>query len=332
MINGKRFQKTFSKMADGVKWKDQMINERQLARSGDDQVYTGITVKELCKEYLNTRIGAADGTKKTYESTINTWILPHFGHLKMRELKKMQAVNLIVKMEAENKSNSTINKTLVILKCVVNFAIDNEYLVSNPFRKIKPLKVDQRIFPYWNQEEASNFLTKGESDPYMLMFKFALNTGLRRGELCGLLWENIKINEGSTQLHFNQQLLPGRVRGLVKGGRFRVVPLNLEATAILDFIGRKDERDYIFTMPNGKSVEPNYLTTKFKRLQNQLGFTKHMKLHGTRHSFASLMSAKGVNGQKIQELLGHQDIKVTQRYLHLSQEELAKTVQIVSFD
>lgn len=331
MINRKVYKKTFSKLSDAIKWKERMEEERRLIRSGESSSFTGLFMKDVCYEYLKTRVGTKDGTKETYKSVIKNYIIPNFGHIKMRDLKKSDGIKLIGMMEEKDKSPSTINKVLVILKCITKFAIENEYLDISPFITIKPLKVDARKYQYWTTDEAKEFLIKAKYHPLFNLFKFALNTGLRRGEICGLLWENVKINEGNVELHFNQQLLPGRVRDLVKGHSSRFVPLTSGAIAILDEIGRKGDKDYIFTLPNGKSVEPNYLSVEFKSAQKRLSIKKVIKFHATRHSFASLLTARGINIQKVQHLLGHKDSKVTERYSHLSQSELRSTVQIVDF-
>lgn len=287
--------------------------------------------KQLCRSYLETRVGTKDGTKSTYKSAINTHMIPLLGNLSVSSMDKSDGVELVSGMEMSNKSSSTINKIIVILKCIASHAVENNIIKVSPFKDIKRMKVDQRNFGYWNEKEAEEFLGKTKDHRLHLLFKFALNTGLRRGELCGLRWKDVKLNEGNTELHFNEQLLPGRIRDLVKGHSSRFVPLSLEAVNILNEIGRKDDNDYIFTLKNGNSVEPNYLSIEFRAIQKEVGIKNSIKFHSLRHSFASLLSAKGVSLQKVQHLLGHKDSKVTERYSHLSQSDLRDTVQIVSF-
>ncbi len=331
MINGKTLSKTFTSKIAALKWKEDLREERARMKNSISGVFNGILFSDVCTEYLKTRVGTKEGTKETYKSVVRTHLLPEFGKLRMREIKKSHGIALIGKLENQKKSNSTINKILVILKNIMKYSIESEYIEVNPFQTIKPLKVDPENFKYWTGKEAQLFLSSVKGHPYFNLFKFALNTGLRRGELCGLQWRNVVDFNGKTALHFNEQLLPGRVRDIVKGNRKRFVPLSGPAIEVLNNIGRKGDRDYIFTMPNGKSVEPNYLSSLSRKIQREAGIKNVIKLHAMRHSFASLLVAKGANQTKIQKILGHADPSTTQRYMHLRQDDLMELIQMVDF-
>lgn len=331
MIRGKRYKKTFDTLKDSLNWKDEMQREAKKLRQGLTKTLGGISFEDLCEEYLGSRVGTKETTRETYKTVIRTHLLPAFREKAVKELRKSDATKLIASLELKKKSNSTINKILVILKCIIKFGVESEYLEVSPFNGIKPLKVDNRKYDYWNELEAKEFLQKAKGHRLFNVLKFAINTGLRRGELCGLKWKNLVINQNNKELHFNEQLLPGRIRGLVKGHSTRFVPLTKNAIGVLEDIGPGEPEEYIFKAKNGLSIEPTSLSIDFRKLQKEVGMKKVIKLHALRHSFASLLTAKGVNIQKVQHLMGHKDSKVTERYSHLDQKELRDTVQIVEF-
>lgn len=332
MINGKRFKKTFAKKSDAKKWKAMMQEQRDLLKRGAIKSIGGVDFQLVCDEYLSTRIGTKQGTKDTYKSVIINYILPNFREMKVKDFTKKDGIKLVSLMETAGKSPSTINKVMTILKCILKFAVESGYIDFSPLITLKPQKVDKRDFEYWNEEEAKFFLQAIKDDHYFNLYKFALNTGLRRGEICGLQWKNLKNNQGNLELHFNEQLLPGRIRGLVKGHSSRFVPLSEVAIGILKEIEQGSGKDYIFKNKRGVCIEPNSLSIQFKKDQKRVGVKKVIKFHALRHSFASLLTAKGVNIQKVQHLMGHKDSKITERYSHLSQNDLRKTVQVVAFD
>lgn len=291
-----------------------------------------IKFKQFCEHYLTTRMGAKLTTLKTYGSVIDTHLIPVIGNVSVVDLEKDHGNKIMQTMINNQKSNSTTNKAIVILKCIADFAVEKMLIKENKLSSIKLLKDNDKSFCYWNEKEAQTFLEAIQDHKLHNVFKFALSTGLRRGEICGLLWENVKHTDKGVELHFGEQLLPGRIRGTVKSGKKRHVPLSSEAINVLDSIERSDGKDYIFTMKNGRCIEPNYLSIEFRKIQKEIGIKNSINFHALRHSFASLLSAKGVNIQKIQHLLGHANSSMTERYSHLNQNDLRDAAMMVSFN
>lgn len=287
--------------------------------------------KQLAYKYLDDLIGVKKTTVKTYTNCIDTHLIPRIGNHVISDISRSDGMNIISSMQSLNKKPSTINKVMVILKTILTYAIDLDIIETMPITKIKELRVDNKDFPYWNELEAKDFISKVKGHKLYHIIKFGMNTGLRRGEMCGLLWKNVKENNGNLELEFNEQMLPGRERGTVKGFTSRFVPLSPEAESVLKEIGRKNDDDYVFMLPSGKTIEPNWLSNEFRLLQKELGIKNSIKFHGLRHTFASILTSKGVNLQKIQHLLGHRDSKTTERYSHLNQDDLRNTVGIVAF-
>jgi len=290
-----------------------------------------IKFKQFCEQYLSTRMGAKFTTIKTYKSVIDTHLIPELGNVSVNDLNKDHGLKVMNNMTGSDRSKATTNKAIVILKCIVDFAVEKLLIKENKLSSIKLLKDNDKSFCYWNEKEAHDFLEAIQGHKLHDVFKFALSTGLRRGEICGLLWENVKHTENGTELHFGEQLLPGRIRGTVKSGKKRYVPLSNEAINVLNNINKKGDKDYIFTLKNGKSIEPNYLSIEFRSIQKKIGIKNSINFHAMRHSFASLLSSKGVNIQKIQHLLGHANSSMTERYSHLNQNDLRDAAQMVSF-
>jgi integrase len=151
--------------------------------------------------------------------------------------------------------------------------------------------------------------------------------GLRRGELCGLRWSDIDLNRGVLTIERNRTTIGYQV---VEGdpktpaGR-RAVALDRRSVEILR-VHHRYEQDrhaeaaengkpwttsgYVFTRPDGKPINPNYATTRFRILVRRAGLPP-VRLHDLRHGAASLAHEAGADLKTLQDLLGHSSIVVT---------------------
>lgn len=332
-INGEKLRKTFKSKKAKLEWVAKMNRRKDLVKAGVLKSAKEITVGDIANEYLSTRVQAKDGTRETYISIINKYVLPNFASFPIEDFRKAHLERLMLDMKKNKKAPSTINKVLVFFKCFFKHAVENELIQASPITTIKPLKVDKEVFQYWSKEEAGHFLREIRDEHYYYLFKFALNTGLRRGEICGLKWSNVAIKDGNVELEFNEQLLPGRVRNLVKGFTKRTVPLTQSAIDVLNDLKKNNPKkdDYIFLNRKGDPVEPTTLSVTFKKLQHKAGVSNVVKFHALRHSFASLLAKEGINIQKVAQLMGHKSSNITERYTHLGKSDLAETVLVVDF-
>src|SRR5262249_11622168 len=143
----------------------------------------------------------------------------------------------------------------------------------------------------------------------------SLNTGLRRGELLKLRWENV---------HFEQRNLT-IIGKTSKTGKTRHIPLNDEALAVLRDWKRQPEVNiqWVFSARDGQPFHD--MRTSWESTLKRAGITK-FRWHDLRHTFASKLVMAGVNLNTVRELMGHSDYKMTLRYAHLAPEHKAAAV------
>lgn len=330
-INGEKVTKYFRSKLEAEEWHDSIKNGK------------GVKFNFLCEQYLATRVSVKPTTRKDYTSTIKNHLLPDLKSKKLYELTQADGLLVMQKMKDEGKSDSTVNKTLRCLKTLGKFAVDQGYMDKNIFYNIRGFKIDPENYPYWRIDKIKDFIKNSEGIELFHVFRFTLNTGLRRGEILGLKGSNIKKEGEKWSLVFNKQLLPGRREQTVKSGKFRKVPLSQTAIDILKSLGEIKEDEYVFKNKEGLPFDPNYVTVGFKKEQQRQFVVKNnrlptaeerkkfMKFHGMRHSFASELSRLGVPIQIISRFMGHSSTKITERYIHAATSDLHETVQAVSF-
>lgn len=199
-------------------------------------------------------------------------------------------------------SGSTVNRELALLKRLFNLAIDWDlYLGSNPVRKVRFFQEINLGFRVLTMEEEKRFL--GNATPYIQdIAVFALNTGLRIGEILSLKWESVDLEKNLISVFAH------------KTHKIRPVPINSEARRVLDFwaLGRKNE----FVFYNHETGQPFVdLKAGFALACRKAGITG-VTWHTLRHTFASRLLDRGTDIVTVQQLLGHSTVTVTMRYTH----------------
>ncbi|MGZ3695749.1 MAG: tyrosine-type recombinase/integrase, partial [Bdellovibrionota bacterium] len=89
--------------------------------------------------------------------------------------------------------------------------------------------------------------------------------------------------------------------------------------------------EFVFSDEAGNPVDAHHLCRVFHRSQKKAGFSRLIRFHDMRHTFASHFMMNGGNIYDLQKLLGHSTLEMTQRYAHMSPDHLEKAIQIVSF-
>ena len=145
----------------------------------------------------------------------------------------------------------------------------------------------------------------------------ALNTGLRRGELFQLRWEDVQLKP---------RLLTVRGAG-AKSGQTRHIPLNSEALRLLKQWKPGDAASRTFVFANVRSTEPLGDVKKAWKALMRKAEVSAFRFHDLRHTFASKLVMAGVDLNTVRELLGHSDVAMTLRYAHLAPEHKAAAVE-----
>lgn len=222
-------------------------------------------------------------------------------------IKPEDIQNFIVHLRNSGKrgkrKNSSINRFLEILSKMFNLAIDNGELTENPLKKIQPLKEDNHKIRFLTvEEEARLYASIDLKTPYLRpIVTTALQTGMRRGEIFGMKWDNIDLN--NRVIHVLD----------TKSGDSRPIPISDVLYETLKSMPRTSE--YVFTNP--KTNQPYVDIKKSFNLVREHAGIENFCFHDLRHTFATRMVMAGVDFLTLMELLGHKNIKTTMRYAHV---------------
>jgi len=206
-----------------------------------------------------------------------------------------------------------------------------EMIEQSPFNKGKTLlvKENNKRMRFLNEDEIKRLLEN--CPPYLhKIVMCALNTGMRRGEILGLKWEQIRdgfiyLRETKTseprQIPINDSLdlVFKQIKSEQNPKGHNVIGLNGKPI-------KKLKSEYVFTY---RGMPIKAVTNSFKAAIKKSGI-EDFRFHDLRHTFASQLLMKGGTLKDVQELLGHKTMTMTLRYAHLTQEHKRKAVNLLN--
>jgi integrase len=212
-----------------------------------------------------------------------------------------------------------------VLKSALEHAVREEEIPRNVARNVRTGTPRPRRFEPFTTEEARAFLAAASDHRLQPLFELALHTGLRKGELLGLRWEDLDLVGGTASIRRTLQrtnsggltALPTKTQSSER--RIALPTPCLHSLEQHRTQQRKEQetagigwRDggYVFTRPNGAPIEGATLTRHFTALLRQARL-RRIRFHDLRHSTATLLLEQGVELVVIKELLGHAHIGVT---------------------
>lgn len=211
--------------------------------------------------------------------------------------------------------NATINRELSMLKTMLNFAVEWEWLEENPAERIKKLRGEESRLRILSKEEIGRLMEESV-EHLMPILIIALSTGMRKGEILKLTWKHVDFQNRFIRV----------VNG--KNGEARNVPMNAYLESILQDLKKKcTNRDgYVFTRRNGERIRS--IKDAFTAACKRAGI-EDFRFHDLRHTAASLLAAGGCDIITLQHVLGHKTLAMTQRYAHLIPDRYQKTREIM---
>jgi integrase len=229
-----------------------------------------------------------------------------------------------LKAQLEFKSPKTVNNVLAVLSVLLKKAVEWEVIERMPCT-VKLLRVDKGTAAFHDFDEYERLVEVARSiDPRtLLVVLLGGDAGMRCGEILALEWNDVDLVK--RQLCVRQSDWNGQV-GTPKSGRLRYVPLTRRLTAALvehRHLRSKRVLCQADGSPFTRQIVQNRMILAARRANVKKG------VHILRHTFCSHLSMRGAPAKAIQELAGHADLTMTQRYMHLSPAALDAAIRLL---
>ena len=274
------------------------------------------TFKELTDKYMSWVNGRQKAAK--IKGYITGQLLETFGNLPLRRFSTSLAEQLQTDIINKGRKPATNNKTLNILKHMFSKATEWEMVESDVLkciRKVKLLPDTGSRLRYLSVEECQALVNACDNHLKPIVVT-ALNSGMRRGEILSLEWDNhIDLKHGFILLE------------ITKNGERREIPINNTLKSTLQSLTRRIDIPYVF-FDNVTGKRYLNVKTSFKTALRKAGI-RDFHFHDLRHTFASHLVMAGVDITTVSRLLGHKSLKMTLRYAHLAPAHMAKAVDIL---
>lgn len=272
----------------------------------------------------------AHSTWKRYRALAIHHIIPVIGLIPLRKIVPSDIQSVLTVMREAGQSPRSQQQARALLSVALGEAEANEYIPSNPAKKVRiPVNKSQEIEPL-SIEEVKRLLENYKGTYMSARLHIALLCGLRQGEALGLRWQDIDLNNGVLEVRNQIQMIDGRLRltGLKTERSRRSLVLtsgSLEALKMhKKFVEEMSdgygidwqENDLVFPSIDGTPKQSTLDFNDWKRALRLCGI-KPRRLHDARHTAATLMYGQGIGIEVISRALGHSSSAITSKlYVH----------------
>jgi integrase len=271
------------------------------------------TINRLWLEYTTHRpIKGLAQDRSRFEK----YLKPVWGNKEPHEILPLDVDRLRLRI-LKDKAPQTAKLTLALLRRIVNYGVKRQLCKPFSFHLELP-KVNNLKTEDLNLEQLAALLEAIDLDPNLQaanFMKMALFTGLRRGELFKLQWQDVDFDRGFIHIR------------TPKGGQDQKIPLNQAARELLEAHPRTGS---LYVFPGRGGNQRTDINKQVTRIKEAAGLPKDFRaLHGLRHVYASMLASSGqVDLYTLQKLLTHKSAAMTQRYAHLRDEALHRASEV----
>jgi len=281
------------------------------------------------KFFTDTYFPISKGSKKkgSYQAEnclFELWIKPVIGNTPFNQISQFSLEKIKKRMLDAGKSPRTVKYAFDVINQAWNLARRNGTIhIDSPTKNIKAPKFDNRRIRFLTHEEAESLLENLSARSWQLhdISLLSLHTGMRAGEIFSLTWGHIDLDRGHITIVDPKAT---RTRTAFMTGQVKAMFKRLYGNG-------KNRNDLVFKDRNGKRIVE--VSQSFDRAVKELGFNKGVKdrrqrlvFHSLRHTYASWLVEGVTDLYTVSKLMGHSDLKMTQRYSHLSQGSLQNAV------
>jgi tyrosine recombinase XerD len=288
----------------------------------NNQIYQTETLEDF-RLYLEIERNLSLHTVKAYYSDLKSFL--DWAGVGVYTLTNKNIRSYLGEIQNKKYTKTTVSRKIAAIKTFYKYLYREKIIKINPAVNIKTPKKNKTLPEFLTETEIELVMQavdvntpSGFRDRTVLELLYA--TGMRVSELCGLNFENIRLEENEISV-------------FGKGSKERIVLVNSRAkNYLVKYIeeirpilceNQKPNRNSpVFINANSCRLNIKSVHNSVKQASKLVGLTKNISPHTFRHSFATRLLEKGADLRVVQELLGHSSISNTQIYTHISTERL----------
>ena len=316
-----------------------------ISRSGvrkNGKYTVGIWMDEWFENVAKIKVRAS--SHQTYKGYIDNHIKPNIGNIPIEKLttmdlqkfyRKLLTKGRIERIESKDQpkwlSAKTVRNINQVISSAMDLAVAQKIISANPTNACALPKIEHQEMQTIPAEQLQAFLNEARATGVYEMYYIELATGLRRGELLGLKWQDIDWKNGVIKVRRQVARVDGQIKEapLKTKNSYRTVTISQQAIEVLKEQKKKTNDTYVFPSPNGGPISPDSVNNMLKRVLERAGIPK-IRFHDLRHTFATIALQNGVDIKTVSGMLGHFSAGFTlDTYAHVTtsaQKEAAQTM------
>lgn len=274
------------------------------------------------------------------ESIIRLHIIPIIGGMRLTRVSSAEIQNLINQEFADGKSKSHINKVYMTLHQMFEKAIIDKFMYRNPCDGVDMRKYSfsKSEAEYLTEDEISKIVFFSSTNRNGAFLVTLLYTGMRKGEIIALTWDDVDLVGGSIQINKAVEYINNRpnIKLPKTNSGIRSIPILVPLKRALEKYRKEYKTIYgiepkgqapLFPSKTGETMSSSayarkwkFINKDFAQWQGDNTESVHLRAHKFRHSFATILYNAGVDVKTAQQILGHSNIKITlEIYTHLEE-------------
>lgn len=301
----------------------------------EDLPQEGVTVDQAVERFLEARRsqGCREKAVSTYEYLLSDFAgsLPASSHIDRVEPQEIRDY-----LDNSEWSQTTRDTYYGHLLTFFRWCEDEDLVESKPTSDVQKPGTPDKDQPFLTagqlkrlidtiQEdvaERQKWIQEGEVVWLIDVILFAVQTGMRREEICDLRWGAIDFGTGFITVRGTEDFS-------TKTGNEKRIPMTEEARNVLERQERNsdDPKEHVFKGVKGGPLNGGYVSERFRHYREEADLPEDISFHNLRHSTASNLSMEGVPMTVVKQMLRHSTLKTTMGYAHLNPETFSELVQ-----
>jgi integrase len=286
------------------------------------------TVAAFPLHWIDTSLQASErkrNTKVMYAGVARTHILgSSLAGVTLDRVRPSHVEGWVVELRRKGLAESTIRSAYTILRAVLDTAVRDGALATNPAAAIRRPRVTAEEAPHLTPAQVADLLRAAEGSRYAPLFALLVHTGLRRGEALALQWSDVDLAKGILRVRGTLSRIDGELTvtepKTARSKRFVLISEPAERMLRRVHAAQAEERrlagsawrqtGFVFTTEFGEPCNPRNAFRALRAAATKAGLP-HAGLHTLRHSAASVMLTRGVLLKVVSDILGHSSIAIT---------------------
>lgn len=283
-----------------------------------------LTLENYLGNWLeNIKHNISEGTYVFYKDIVDRVLDPALGNIPIEKLKTMQIQSFLTGiLNKQTLSNTTVRHYYNVLNIALNQALKWQVIQSNPCAAVEPPKKQKKELGVLKPDEVELLLNYVNNSEYKIMYMpliLALTCGMRRGEILGLQWDDVDLENGLLKIKHNLVKVGTSYKLTTPKTDSSVRTIALLPTTLKILKEYKENRkvirinkdlDYVCCWEDGSPIKPDYPSHTLKVLLERCNLP-HVRFHDLRHTHATLLLMQNVNVKVVSERLGHSKIDMT---------------------